>query len=174
MKFDNIPKTNEECIIVTYGCIRFIDSYRFLSSILDSLVKSLVDNNHETLKNMKKEIVDNDEILNIVNEIGEEDETIEDLKKDYPNEFEKLEEVLLNYIGENDLKLLKTEFSDKWKYLTKKIAYPYEYFNSIDDYQESVDNLKNEVFFSKLRNDYASDKEIERDRNKRNYQKTRY
>ena len=92
VKFEIIPKTNEEYISVTYGCIRFIDSYRFLSSSLDSLVRTLVDNNHRTLKNLKKEIVDNDEILNIVNEIGEEGRTIQDLNKDYPNEIEKLEE----------------------------------------------------------------------------------
>ena len=30
VKFDIIPKTNEEYISVTYGCIRFIESYRFL------------------------------------------------------------------------------------------------------------------------------------------------
>ena len=30
LKFDIIPKTNEGYISVTYGCIRFIDSYRFL------------------------------------------------------------------------------------------------------------------------------------------------
>ena len=29
VKLDNILKTNEEYISVTYGCIRFIDSYRF-------------------------------------------------------------------------------------------------------------------------------------------------
>ena len=28
VKSDNIPKTNEEYISVTYGCIRFFDSYR--------------------------------------------------------------------------------------------------------------------------------------------------
>ena len=28
VKSDIIPKTNEEYISVTYGCIRFIDSYR--------------------------------------------------------------------------------------------------------------------------------------------------
>ena len=50
VKFDNIPKTKEEYILVTYGCIRFIDSYRFLSSSLDSLVKTIVDNSHKTLK----------------------------------------------------------------------------------------------------------------------------
>ena len=46
VKFDIIPKKNEEYISVTYGCIRFIDSYRFLSSSLESLDKTLVDNSH--------------------------------------------------------------------------------------------------------------------------------
>ena len=67
--FEIIPKTNEEYISVTYGCIRFIDSYRFLSSGLDSLLKSLVDSSLKTLKDFEDEIVDNDEILNIVIEI---------------------------------------------------------------------------------------------------------
>ena len=46
-------------------------------------------------------------------------------------------------MGETDLKILKTEFLDnRWKYLTKKLASPYDYFNSIDDYQKPVNNLK--------------------------------
>ena len=94
---------------------------------MDSLVKSLVDNSHRTLKNVKGEIVDNDEILDIVNKIVEEDKTIKDLKKDYPNEIKNLEEALLNYMRNNDPKILKTGFPNKWKYLTKKLAYPYEY-----------------------------------------------
>ena len=92
VKFDIIPKTNEEYKSVTYGCIRFIDSYRFLSSSLDSLVRTLVDNNHKSLINLKKEIVDNDEILEIVNKIVEDDKTIKDLKKDYPDKIKNLEE----------------------------------------------------------------------------------
>ena len=60
VNFDNIPKTKEEYISVTYGCLRFIDRYRLLSSSLDSLVKTLVDNSHKTLKNLNKEFVDND------------------------------------------------------------------------------------------------------------------
>ena len=120
--FDIIPKTNEEYISVTYGCIRFIDSYRFLSSGLGSLVKTIVDNDHKKLKNLKKEIVDNDEILDIVNKIVEDDRTIEDLKKYYPDEIKNLEEALLKYMGENDLKILKTGFPDKLKYITKKIS----------------------------------------------------
>ena len=105
--FDILPKTNEEYISVTYGCIRFIDSYRFLSSGLDSLVKNL---------------------------------------------------------GEDDFKILKKEFPDKWQYLNKKLAYPYEYFNSIDDYKKSVHNLENKDFFSKLKNKCPDDKEIDRTR----------
>ena len=105
--FDNIPKTNEEYISVTYGCIRFIDSYRFLSSGLDSLVK---------------------------------------------------------HLDEGDFKILKREFPDKGPYLNKKLAYPYEYFNSIDDYKKPVHNLENKDFFSKLNNKCPDDKEIDRTR----------
>ena len=65
--------------------------------------------------------------MNIVDEIAEEDRTIKELKKDYPIEIEKLEEVLLNYLGTNDLKILKTGFPDKWKYSSKQLAYPYEF-----------------------------------------------
>ena len=155
--FEIIPKTNEEYISITYGCIRFIDSYRVLSSGLDSLVKTLVNNSHKTLKDFKEEIVDNDEILNIVNRIKllitedkYKNDSIKDLKKDYPDEIKNLEEALLDYMGENDLKILKTGFSDKWKYLIKKLAYPYEFFNCIEDYQKPVDNLKKEDFFGKL------------------------
>ena len=81
----------------------------------------------------------------------EEDKTIEDLKKDYQKVIEKLEEVLLNYMGENDPIILKTEIPDKWKYFTKKIAYPYEDFNSIDDYQKPVENIKKEDSSVKLK-----------------------
>ena len=105
VNFDIIPKTNEEYISITYGCIRFIDSYRFLSSGLDSLVKNL---------------------------------------------------------DEDDFKILKKEIPDKWQYLNKKLAYPYEYFNSIDDYKKLVHNLKKEVFFSKLKNKCPDYEEIQR------------
>ena len=167
--FEIIPETNEEYISVTYGSFRFIDSNRFLSSGLDSLVKTLVDNSHKTLKDFEEEIVDNDEILNIVNEIKMlikenkyKNDSIKDLKKDYPDKINELEEDLLDYMGENDLKILKTEFPDKWKYLTKKLAYPYEFFNCIEDCQKPVNNLKKVDFFSKLKNKCPDDEEIER------------
>ena len=105
VKFKIIPKTNEEHISVTYGCIRFIHSYRFLSESLDNLVKNL---------------------------------------------------------DVDDFKILKKEFPDNWQYLNKKLAYPYQYFNSIDDYQKPVDNLKKEDFFNKLKNKCPDDDVIER------------
>ena len=162
VKFDIIPKTNEEYISVTYGCIRFIDSYRFQSSSLDSLVKTVVDNSHETLKNLKEEIVENNYILNIVTDIGKYDRAIKDLKKDHPDKNNELEEALLNYMGEIDLKNLKTGFPDKWRYITKKISFPYEYFNIVEEYQKPVDNLKEEHFFSKLKHGYPDVEKIER------------
>ena len=114
------------------------------------------------MKDLKEEIADNDEILKIVNEIVEEDKTVKDLKKDYPDKIKNLEQVSLNYIGENDLKILKSGVPDKWKYLTKKLAYPYEFFNSIEDYQRLVINLKKEDFFSNLKNGYPDDEELKR------------
>ena len=121
------------------------------------------------MKDFEEEIVDNDEILKIVNEIKmliKEDkyknDSIKDLKKGYPDKINELEEALLDYMGENDLKIIKTGFPHKWKYLTKKLAYPYEFLNCIEDYQKPVNNLKKEDFFSKLKNKCPDDEEIER------------
>ena len=105
VEFKIILKTNEEYIVVKYGCIRFFDSYRFLSSSLDKCVQNL---------------------------------------------------------HEDDFKILKKEFPNKWQKLNKKLAYPYEYFNKIDDYKKPVNIFKKEDFFSKLKNDYIDDEEIER------------
>ena len=121
------------------------------------------------MKDFEEEIVDNDEILNNVKKIKiiftedkYENDSIKDLKKDYPDEIKNLEEALLDYMGENDLKILKTGFPDKWKILSKKLAYPYDFFNSTENYQKPVDNLKKEDFFNKLKNKCPYDEEIQR------------
>ena len=107
VKFEIIPKTNEEYISIRYGCIRFIDSYRFLAESLVKFVKNLDD---------------------------------------------------------DEFKILKKKFPDKCLYLNKKLAYPYEYYNTINDYKKPVNDLKKENFFSRLKNDYPDDDEIERTR----------
>ena len=91
-----------------------------------------------------------------------ENDSIKDLRKDYPDKINELEEALLDNMGENDLKTLKTGSPDKLKYLTEKLAYPYEFFNCIEDYQKPVDNLKKKDFFSKLKNKCPDDEGIER------------
>ena len=52
VKIHNIPKTNEEYITVTFGGFRFLDSYQFLCSSLDSLVKTIIDSKTKMLKNL--------------------------------------------------------------------------------------------------------------------------
>ena len=129
VKFDIIPKTNKKYLSVTYGSIRFFYSYRFLSSSLDKIVKTLVDSSHKTMKDLEDEVVHNDDILKIFSELKiliQEDRyninSIKDLKEDYTIEIENVEEALLIYIGENDIKILKTKFPDKRKNLTEKLA----------------------------------------------------
>ena len=51
--------------------------------------------------------------------------------------------------AEVDCKNLKKELPDHWEILNKNLSYPYENFNSIEDYQEPVDNLKKEDFLRK-------------------------
>ena len=66
-------------------------------------------------------------------------------------------------MGETDLKNSKAEILDNMrKYLTKKLAYPYENFKCLDEYQKQVNDLTIENSFSKLKNKCISDEEIER------------
>ena len=94
------------------------------------------------MKCLKEEIADNDEVLNIVNEIGEEYRTKEDFRNVFSDEIEKLEEALNNYLSENGISILKTDFPDEWKYLKENVDYPYENFKSNNDFQKPVINLK--------------------------------
>ena len=50
VKFKIIPISNEEYSSVKFGCIKFIDSYRFLSESLDKLVKNLDEDDFKILK----------------------------------------------------------------------------------------------------------------------------
>ena len=155
--------TNEKCISVTNGCIRLKALYRFISVSVGFLVETIVGNNHKTIADFKTSVGE-DNILNIVEKIesqisrdGYNNKTFEDVGKDFPDEIEKFGETSNNYMSENDPKILKTEFLDQWNILTQKLAYPYEYFNSFGDFQEPVNNSKQNLF-SKLKSGCLDDK----------------
>ena len=57
---------------------------------------------------------------------------------------------------------MKKEFPDNWQLLNKKLAYPYEYFKNLEDYNKDISNLTKQDYFSKLKNGYPDDIEIER------------
>ena len=87
LKFKITPKTSEEYISVTFGCIRFIDSYFLLWSLLDSLVKTLDSDDFVILK---KEFPDKWQYLNkklaypykYFNSPGDYQKPVDDLQKE--------------------------------------------------------------------------------------------
>ena len=81
--------------------------------------------------------------------------------KIYRNLSRNLDSVVKT-LDNDDFNFLKTECPDKSHYLNKKLAYLFEFFNSYDDYQKPVSDIKKEDFFSKIKNKFPDDKEIER------------
>ena len=71
---------------------------------------------------------------------------------------------LVKTLDNDDFVILKKEFPDKWQYLNKKLSYPYENFNNIDDYQKSFNIFLKKDFFSKLKIGYPDDSDVERTR----------
>ena len=67
---------------------------------------------------------------------------------------------LIKTLNGDDFNVLKKDFPDKWQYLNQNIAYPYENFSSVEDYQKPVDDLKKNGFFNKLENKYPCIEEI--------------
>ena len=57
---------------------------------------------------------------------------------------------------------MKKEFPVNWNRLNKKVAYPYEYFKSLEDYELPICTVTKEDYLSKLKNDYPDEEEIER------------
>ena len=69
---------------------------------------------------------------------------------------------IVKNLGSDVFVIMKKKLPEKWQYMNKKLAYPYQYFSSIDDFKKPVDNLNKEDFFSKLKNKCPDDEEIER------------
>ena len=103
-----IPRNTEEYMSVNYGCIKFLDSMRFLSASLEKLTESLND---------------------------------------------------IDYIH------LKNHFPNHWMLLENKLAYPYEFYKTLEDYEKPIDELLRagkDAYFSKTANKIPDQKEIDR------------
>ena len=103
-----IAKNTEEYMAVNYGCIKFLDSMRFLSASLEKLTESLNDSDYIHLKN---------------------------------------------------------HFPDHWMLLKNKLAYPYEFYKTLEDYEKPIGELLRagkEAYFSKTANKIPDQKEINR------------
>ena len=75
--------------------------------------------------------------------------------------LEKLTESLkdIDYIH------LKKHFPDHWKLLKNKLAYPYEFYKKLEDYEKPIEELLEagkEAYFSKTKNEIPDQDEIER------------
>ena len=75
--------------------------------------------------------------------------------------LEKLTESLkdIDYIH------LKKHFPDHWKLLKNKLAYPYEFYKTLEDYEKPIDELlkaDKEAYFSKTKNKIPNQNEIDR------------
>ena len=113
LRNNSIPKTNQESFSVTYGCIRFTDSYKFLSYSLDESVENL---NNDDFISLKKESPDKWEFLNeklaypneFFDNIDDYQKPVNDLKKEalysnvrnfFPDDSEMKRTItLLNYL----------------------------------------------------------------------------
>ena len=83
-----IPKTNEDYISVNYGCLRFVDSYRFKQESLDKLAETLQE---EDFNILKVEFGDNWQLINKKLAYPYENfKSLEDYKKDISNLSKKI------------------------------------------------------------------------------------
>ena len=70
---------------------------------------------------------------------------------------------IVNSLQEDDLKILKKRISCSCgETIIKKIAYPYEYFNSFEEYEVPFDKIDKKNYYNRLTNGYANEEEIER------------
>ena len=82
-------------------------------------VKTFSENNHTVIENLKKEnVVDKilknvTEIVILLNRDNYDTDSFKGIKKDFPDEFEILEEALNTYASEKHLENIKIEVPDK-------------------------------------------------------------
>ena len=74
-------------------------------------------------------------------------------------------EKLTESLKEDDYIHLKKHFPNHWMLLKNKLAYPYEFYKTLEDYERPIDDLLkagNEAYFSKTKNKLPDQEEIDR------------
>ena len=74
-------------------------------------------------------------------------------------------EELTKSLKDDDYIHLKRHFPNHWMLLKKKLAYPYEFYKTLEDYEKPIDILLksgNEAYFSKTKNKIPDQEEINR------------
>ena len=74
-------------------------------------------------------------------------------------------EKLTESLNVNDYIHLKKHFPNRWMLLKNKLAYPYEFYKTLEDYEKPIEELLkagSEAYFSKTANKIPDQKEIDR------------
>ena len=71
-------------------------------------------------------------------------------------------------LTDNQFVYLKNEFDSNWNLFTEKMAYPYKYFKSNEDYERLIEeliDLSKEVYYNTLHKKYPNQVGMERTNN---------
>jgi hypothetical protein len=134
--------------------LRFIDSFKFMASGLDKLVKNLT-NYDETVKHFVRKIC------------RRKFDTVDDAEKAYKKKTsESLKYSQFSHLLKTDnCKTLKKYYEgDKLNLLLRKGVYPYDYVNSLEKLNETSLPPK-EAFYSNLNEEGISDSDYEHAQN---------
>ena len=74
-------------------------------------------------------------------------------------------EKVTDSLKDDDYIHLKSFFPNHWMLLKNKLAYPYEFYETLEDYERPIDELLesgNEAYFSRTKNKIPDQKEIDR------------
>ena len=62
-------------------------------------------------------------------------------------------DTLVKTIKDEDKTLTRTKVEDGWKFVKRKMAYPYQLFKKVIDLEKQVTNFKKQSYYSTLPNE---------------------
>ena len=145
----NVNNANQhKCIPVLYHNFSKYDNHMFFNDLINSKVDKID--------------------LSVIPRTNEEYMSVNfgcikflDSMRFQPDSLEKLTESL----KDEDYIHLKRQFPNHWMLLKNKLAYPYEFYKTIEDYEKPIEELLkagNEKYYSKTKNKIPDQEEINR------------